>query len=98
MRRPYVLLTIGVVVILFLAISALLARVFSADSAERTAITALLDAEAKGNANAVAAQINHCSASVRALHTGVTTSCASGATNAVGISRGAGSRTGSSTE
>ena len=57
MRRPYVLLTIGVVVLLFLAISALLARVFSADGAERTAITSLLEAQARGSAGAIAAQI-----------------------------------------
>ncbi len=61
MRRPYVLLTIGVVLILFLAISALLARVFSADGAERTAITSLLEAQAKGDPNAVAALIRNCS-------------------------------------
>jgi hypothetical protein len=60
MRRPYVLLIIGVVVLLFLVISALLARVFSADGAERTAITSLLEAQASGNANAVAAQIMDC--------------------------------------
>ncbi len=61
MRRPYVLLTIGVVVLLFLAISALLARVFSADGAERTAITSLLDAQARGSAGAIEAQIKNCS-------------------------------------
>ena len=38
------------------------------------------------------------SASVRAPHTGVTTTCESRATSAVGSSRGAGSRTASSTE
>lgn len=63
MRRPYVLLIIGVVVLVFLVISALLARVFSADGAERTAITSLLDAEAKGDPGAVTAQIRDCSAS-----------------------------------
>jgi hypothetical protein len=61
MRRAYILLIVGAVVLVFLAISALLARVFSADGAERTAITSLVRAEARGNADAVAAQITACS-------------------------------------
>jgi hypothetical protein len=64
MRRAYVLAIIGVVVIVFVVVSALLARVFSADGAERSAITSLVQAEAKGNANAVASQIEGCDHSV----------------------------------
>jgi hypothetical protein len=63
MRRPYVLLIVGVLIVVFLAISALLARVFSADGAERTAITSLVQAEARGDAGAVASQIQGCSQS-----------------------------------
>jgi hypothetical protein len=62
-RRAYVLLTIGLVVVVFVVVSALLARVFSADSAERSAITTLLQAEAHGNASEVMAQVKGCSAS-----------------------------------
>jgi hypothetical protein len=63
MRRAYVLLIAGAVILVFLVVSALLARVFSADSAERSAITSLLDAEAKGNTSGVVSQIQGCSTS-----------------------------------
>jgi len=43
-RRPRLIASIAVGLIVFLAISALLARVFSADGAERSAITSLLQA------------------------------------------------------
>jgi hypothetical protein len=59
MRRTYISL-IAVAVIAFLAISALLARVFSADGAERSAITGLLRAEAQGDAAAVVSRIQGC--------------------------------------
>jgi hypothetical protein len=62
-RRAYILLIAGAVVVVFLAISALLARVFSADGAERSAITSLLEAEAKGDTGGVMSQIKDCSAS-----------------------------------
>jgi len=62
MRRTYLLL-IGLGVILFFVISALLARVFSADGAERTAITSLLRAEARGDQAAMLSQIQNCRAS-----------------------------------
>lgn len=59
MRRPY-LIAIAVAVVLFLVISALLARVFSASSAEQSAITALVTDEARGDTNAVIADITGC--------------------------------------
>jgi hypothetical protein len=58
-RRLYI---VGIVagVLLFLAISALLARVFSVDDAERSAITSLVQTEAHGNANGVIARLDGC--------------------------------------
>jgi hypothetical protein len=61
MRRVY-LLAIAAGIVLFLVISALLARAFSANSAEQSAITALLRAEARGDADAVMADILDCRA------------------------------------
>jgi hypothetical protein len=63
MRRAYVLLLIGIAVLLFLAVSAVLARVFSIDAAERSAITSLVQAEARGDAAAMIGRIKGCSAS-----------------------------------
>lgn len=63
MRRAYVLLISGLVLAAFLLVSALLARLFSVDSAERAAVTTLVQAEAQGNANAVVGQIKNCSSS-----------------------------------
>jgi hypothetical protein len=51
---------IVVVILLFLVISALLARVFSANSAEQSAITSLVQSEAKGDVNAVLGEILGC--------------------------------------
>ncbi|MBV9466611.1 MAG: hypothetical protein JO206_07885 [Solirubrobacterales bacterium] len=62
MRRLYFVL-IGLGLVLFLAVSALLARVFSVDGAERSAITAMLRAEAGGDQAAMAAAIQDCQAS-----------------------------------
>ncbi len=62
MRRVY-LIAIGLGVIVFLFISALLARAFNADGNERSAITALIQAEAAGNANGVISAVHDCSAS-----------------------------------
>jgi hypothetical protein len=59
MRRSYILL-IGVGVIAVLAVGALLARVWSADGAERSAITDLLRAEARGDADAMISRIQNC--------------------------------------
>jgi hypothetical protein len=58
-RRLYLLL-IGLGIIVFLAISAVLARVFSTDGAERSAITGLIRAEAAGNPQAMALRLQGC--------------------------------------
>jgi hypothetical protein len=58
-RRLYLLL-IGLGIIIFLAISALLARVFSTDGAERTAITGLVQAEARGDQAGMASRLRGC--------------------------------------
>jgi hypothetical protein len=55
------LIAIGLVV--FLAVSAVLARVLSVDSAERSAITGLLQSEARGDAAGMARQIYRCNQS-----------------------------------
>jgi len=47
-RRPPLLLILAVVVV-FLVVSALLARVYSSVSAERSGVTALVGAEARGD-------------------------------------------------
>ena len=59
MRRVYI---VGIVVgvLLFLVISAVLARVFSANSAEQSAITSLVQSEASGDLNAIVDQIQGC--------------------------------------
>ena len=62
MRRSYIV-AIAIAVVLFLVISALLARAFSANSAEQSAITALVKAEARGDTNAVIDAIYGCRAS-----------------------------------
>lgn len=63
-RRAWVLLIGLVAVAVFLAVSAVLARVFSLDGAEDAAITALVKAEAAGNSTAASAQLIGCSSSV----------------------------------
>ena len=62
MRRAY-LVAIAVAIVLFLVISALLARVFSANSAEQAAITTLVKAEARGDTTAIIDAISGCRAS-----------------------------------
>ena len=59
MRRLYILL-IAAAVVVFLAVSALLARVFSADGAEQSAVTALVKAEARGDQSAMIAALQGC--------------------------------------
>jgi hypothetical protein len=59
-RRARVVVIGLVVLIGFLAVSAVLARVFSLDAAERSAISALVTDEAAGNAPAVVSQITGC--------------------------------------
>jgi hypothetical protein len=58
-RRAYVV-AIAAAVIVFLVISALLARVLSANAAEQTAITSLLNAEARGDVDAIVRAVESC--------------------------------------
>ena len=60
MRRPLLIGLIVFGVALFLAISALVARVLSVPGAEQAAITTLVQAEARGDAGAMIAQIRGC--------------------------------------
>jgi hypothetical protein len=58
-RRAYIVAIAGAIIV-FLVVSALLARVFSANSAEQSAITTLVTDEARGDTNAVIADITGC--------------------------------------
>jgi hypothetical protein len=60
MRRPYVIGLIGLAVVLFLFVSALLARGFSVSGARDSAITDLVKAEARGDPDGVIALISGC--------------------------------------
>jgi hypothetical protein len=60
MRRGYVIGLIVVGIAVFLIVSALLARVFSVDGAEQSAITALVQAQARGDQNAMLSRIKGC--------------------------------------
>jgi hypothetical protein len=61
-RRLYLgLIALGI--FLFLAISALLARAFSIDGAERAAITSLVQAEARGDRTGVLSSLQGCTSS-----------------------------------
>jgi hypothetical protein len=56
---------IVVAIALFLLISGVLARIFSADSAERSAITSLIQAEARGDQQAMLGRIQDCAANAQ---------------------------------
>ena len=60
MRRRYLLSLVALGLVLFLVISGLLARAFSANGAEQSAITGLVKAEAAGNEAGMIARINGC--------------------------------------
>jgi hypothetical protein len=60
-RRRRLLLLVSAIVV-FLLISALLARVLSANGAERDAVVKLLNAQARGDAGAVRSQVSGCDA------------------------------------
>lgn len=62
MRRLYLVLILLAVVV-FLAVSSLLARVWSADGAEQSAVTALVKAEARGDQQAMLDRLTGCRAS-----------------------------------
>lgn len=63
MRRAYRISLIVAGVVVFLAVSALLARAFSVGGAEDAAITALVKAEARGDRGAVVSAIDGCQGS-----------------------------------
>jgi hypothetical protein len=60
LRRPRVIALIVAGLVVFLVISALLARVLSVDGAERSAITSLVQAQARGDAPAMIGLIEGC--------------------------------------
>ncbi|HEX5145850.1 MAG TPA: hypothetical protein VFV85_02415 [Conexibacter sp.] len=59
-RRPARILLLALGVVVFVAISSGLARVLSANGAEQSAIVALVDAQARGDAGRMVAQIEGC--------------------------------------
>ncbi len=60
MRRAYLISLIVIGVVLFLAVSALLARVLTVDGAEQSATTALIQAEARGDQAGMLDRIKGC--------------------------------------
>lgn len=64
-RRLLILLAILLGLAVFFVVSAILARVFSIDGAERGALTSLVQAEARGDANAMVRLMYHCDAACR---------------------------------
>jgi hypothetical protein len=62
-RRPRILALVAAALVLLLVVSAILARAFSADGAERSAITSLIESEAHGDQRAMLARISGCRAS-----------------------------------
>lgn len=60
MRRRLVITSILLGIIVFIAISVMLARAFNAESAERSAVTDLVTAEAHGDTTGAAAQLQDC--------------------------------------
>jgi len=60
MRRSRRILAIAIAAVAFLLVSAALARVLSANGAERAAIRDLLEAQARGDAAALSAGIDGC--------------------------------------
>jgi hypothetical protein len=65
-RRPRVIILIAVGVIVFVAISLLLARYLSTENRERDAVFALLQDQARGDANAMLKRLSACDARCRA--------------------------------
>ncbi len=66
-RRRWLIALIAVGVVLFLLISFELARFFSVESREREDLVALLQAEAKGNAPGMLAQLDDCRTNPRCV-------------------------------
>jgi len=67
MRRPLRILVLLIGVAAFVAISLGLGRVLSANGAERSAIVALMQAQARGDAAAVVARIEGCASESRCV-------------------------------
>ena len=65
MSRPLRIVVLALTIVSFVAISIGLARVLSANTTERSRIVALLEAQARGEADAMVARIHGCSASAR---------------------------------
>jgi hypothetical protein len=66
MRRRSKLLIAGGVIV-FLVLSGVLARWLSLENVERNKVVALIDAEARGNATAMLAQLHGCDSHCRAI-------------------------------
>jgi hypothetical protein len=62
-RRPRLIALIALGVVAFLVVSALLARALSADGAERSAITSLVQAQARGDVAAAQSKVERCGSS-----------------------------------
>jgi hypothetical protein len=62
-RRRSILLLVAAVAALFLVVSAFLARVYSSVSAERSGVTALINAEARGDQSGMLSDLYRCRAS-----------------------------------
>jgi hypothetical protein len=60
-RRSYLIALIALGIVVFVVVSALLARAFSIDGAEQSAITSVLQAEARGDAAGAVTGIRDCS-------------------------------------
>jgi hypothetical protein len=63
MSRARLLALIAVAIVLFLVISGLLARAFSADGAERSAVTSLIKYEAHGDVSSAIDSVQRCASS-----------------------------------
>jgi hypothetical protein len=61
MRRRLIVTAVLLGIVVFIAISVMLARAFNADSAERAAVTDLVKAEARGDTAGAATQLQNCS-------------------------------------
>jgi len=67
MRRPSRILLLALALLAFVAISAGLARVLSANGAERSAILALLEAQARGEVDGMVTRLDGCDRDTRCL-------------------------------
>jgi hypothetical protein len=63
MRRRWIIVSVVLGIVVFLAVSALLARAFNVGDAENAAITSLVQAEARGNTADVISLVTGCRAS-----------------------------------